>query len=183
MIDAVRSADPPGAHLPETPDRDGAFPRLDDEQRARFRRLGRLRVVEPGEVSFAGERGSPFFVIESGSVAIVQGYGDENRVIAVQGAHRFLGELSLLIGQRLYLTAVAREAGEVIEVPLARLRELVAEDKAISDLVLGAFMARRSILAGLGTGIKLIGSRFIPNGYTCHNPRPGWKLPRREVAT
>ncbi len=161
MIDAVRLADPPGVHLPETPDRDGAFPRLDDEQRARFRRLGRLRTVEPGEVLVsAGEHSSPFFVIESGSVAIVQGYGDENRVIAVQGAHRFLGELSLLIGQRLYLTAVAREAGEMIEVPLARLRELVAEDKAISDLVLRAFMARRSILTGLGAGIKLIGSRF-----------------------
>ena len=22
----------------------------------------------------------------------------------------------------------------------------------------------------------------IPNGYTCHYPRPGWKLPRRETA-
>ena len=21
----------------------------------------------------------------------------------------------------------------------------------------------------------------IPNGYTCHFPRPGWKLPKREV--
>ncbi|MGV1006235.1 MAG: peptide-methionine (S)-S-oxide reductase, partial [Candidatus Nanopelagicales bacterium] len=21
-----------------------------------------------------------------------------------------------------------------------------------------------------------------PNGYTCHFPRPGWKLPRRETA-
>lgn len=163
MSTAHRAA-PPGAGLPETPDRNGAFPRLDDQQRERFRRLGRMRAIEPGEVLFsAGERGSPFFIIESGSVAIVQGYRDENRVIAVQGAHRFLGELSLLIGQRLYLTAVACEAGEVIEVPLMRLRELVAEDKAISDLVLGAFMARRSILAGLGTGIKLIGSRFSPD--------------------
>ena len=22
----------------------------------------------------------------------------------------------------------------------------------------------------------------IPNGYTCHFPRPGWKLPHRETA-
>ena len=150
-----------GAGLPETPDRDGAFPRLDGEQRGRFRRLGRVRAVEPGEVLFAaGERGDSFFVIESGSVVIVQGYGAENRIIAVHGAHRFLGELSLIVGQRVYLSGVVREAGVVIEVPLQMLWGLVAEDKAMSDLILGAFMARRAILIGLGTGIKLIGSRF-----------------------
>ena len=33
-------------------------------------------------------------------VAIVQGYGHENRVVAVHGAHRFLGELNLLTGAR-----------------------------------------------------------------------------------
>ena len=157
-------AGPPGIGLPETPDRDGAFPRLDEEQRERFRRLGVVRAVNPGDVLFAaGESGPSFFVIESGSVTIVQGYGDEDRVIAVHGAHRFLGELSLLIGQRLYLTGVVREAGEVIEVPLRRVWELVAEDKAMSDMILGAFMARRAILVDLGAGIRLIGSRFSPD--------------------
>ena len=111
----------------------------------------------------AGEHGSDFYIIESGSVAIVQGYGQEDRVIAVHGAHRFLGELSLLIGQRLYLTGVVREAGEMIQVPLEKLWELVAEDKAMSDLILSAFMARRSILIDVGTGIKVIGSRFSPD--------------------
>jgi len=153
-----------GADLPETPDANGAFPRLDDRERERFRRLGRVRAVEPGEVLFsAGERGRSFFVIESGSAAIVQGYGDENRVVAVQGAHRFLGELSLLIGQRLYLTGVMREAGEVIEIPLPRIWQLVSEDKAISDMILSAFIARRGLLVGLGAGIKLIGSRLSPD--------------------
>ena len=153
-----------GAGLPETPDENGAFPRLDDRERERFRRLGRVRAVEPGEVLFsAGERGRSFFVIESGSAAIVQGYGDENRVVAVQGAHRFLGELSLLIGQRLYLTGVMREAGEVIEIPLPRIWQLVSEDKAISDMILSAFIARRALLVGLGAGIKLIGSRLSPD--------------------
>ena len=153
-----------GAGLPETPDENGAFPRLDDRARERFRRLGRVRAVEPGEVLFsAGERGRSFFVIESGSAAIVQGYGEENRVVAVQGAHRFLGELSLLIGQRLYLTGVMREAGEVIEIPLPRIWQLVSEDKAISDMILSAFIARRALLVGLGAGIKLIGSRLSPD--------------------
>ena len=155
---------PPGAGHPETPERDGAFPRLTEEQRAQFRELGSVREVEAGEVLFAaGEHSSDFFIIESGSVSIVQGHGQEDRVIAVHGAHRFLGELSLVMGQRLYLTGVAREAGEVIQVSLEKLWELVAEDKVMSDLILGAFMARRSILIGVGTGIKVIGSRFSPD--------------------
>jgi thioredoxin reductase (NADPH) len=150
-----------GAGLAETVDRDGAAPRLDDDQRARLRKLGRVRKVEGGEVLFAaGDTGTDFFVIESGAVAIVQGLGQENRVIAVHGQHRFLGELGLLAGQRLYLSGVVRDAGEVIQIPVERLREIVAEDKTLSDLILGAFIARRSFLIDVGTGIKLIGSRF-----------------------
>jgi thioredoxin reductase (NADPH) len=153
-----------GAGLPETPERDGAFPRLDEEQLARLRGLGRLRPVEPGEVLFAsGDPTSDFFVIESGTVTIVQGYGQENRVIAVHGRHRFLGELGMLAGQRLYLTGVVRDPGEVIQVPLEELRRLVREDMSLSNLILGAFFARRAILIGIGTGIKLVGSRFSPD--------------------
>ncbi len=155
---------PIGAGVPETAERDGAFPRLDDEQRARLLRLGRLRPVEQGDVLFeAGDATSDFFVIESGAVAIVQGYREENRIIALHGRHRFTGEMSLLSGQRLYLTGVVRDPGELIQVPLERLREIVAEDKGLSDVILGAFMARRAILIGLETGIKLIGSRFSPD--------------------
>ena len=155
---------PIGAGLAEAVDRDGAFPRLDDSQRARLRALGRVRAVERGEVLFAaGDESSDFFVIESGAVTIVQGLGAENRVIAVHGQHRFLGELSLLTGQRLYLSGVVRDPGEVIQVPLDRLREIVTDDKTLSDVILGAFMARRSILIDVGTGIKLIGSRFSPD--------------------
>jgi thioredoxin reductase (NADPH) len=51
----------------------------------------------------------------------------------------------------------------VIQIPVERLREIVAEDKTLSDLILGAFIARRSILIDVGTGIKLIGSRFSPD--------------------
>ena len=158
------TSEPIGAGVPETVDRDGAFPRLSDEQRERLRQLGRLRKVEQGEVLFAaGDESSDFFVIESGAVTIVQGLGEENRVIAVHGQHRFLGELGLLTGQRLYLTGVVRDAGQVIQVPLDELRQIVTEDKTLSDLILGAFMARRSILIDVGTGIKLIGSRFSPD--------------------
>ncbi len=150
--------------MPETPQRDGAFPRLDEGQLARLRSMGEVRAVESGDVLFAeGDAASDFFVMESATVAIVQGYGRENRVIAVHGAGRFSGELSTLTGQRLYLSGVVRDPGNVIQIPLAKLREIVDEDKTLSDLILGAFIARRSILIDAETGIKLIGSRFSPD--------------------
>jgi thioredoxin reductase (NADPH) len=161
----VNGGNPPiPAGLPETPDRDGSSPRFDEEQMARFRGIGRSRTVAHGDVLFAeGDDGADFFVIESGSIAIVQGHGMENRVIAVFGRHQFLGELSMLTGQRLYLSGVVSDGGEVIQVPVEKLREIVAEDKALSDIILAAFMARRSFLIDAETGIKLIGSRFAPD--------------------
>jgi len=154
-------SEPLGAGMDEPLDRDGAFPRLDSEQRARLRAAGEMRAVAPGDVLFReGDAGYDFFVVESGAVAIVQGYGAENRVIAIHGRHRFLGELNLLTGSPPYLSAVVRDGGEVIQLSSARLREIVAEDQAFSNLILRAFLARRSILIDLGAGVKLVGSRY-----------------------
>ncbi|MBV8954580.1 MAG: FAD-dependent oxidoreductase [Solirubrobacterales bacterium] len=154
-------ADVLGLGLEEPVNRHGAFPRLGDEQRARLRALGTVRNVEPGEVLFReGEQSYDFFVVESGAVTIVQGYGEENRVIAVHGQHRFLGELNLLTGGTVYLTAVVRDRGEVIQVPAGRVREVVAEDQELSNVILRAFLERRSILIDLGTGHRVVGSRF-----------------------
>ena len=154
-------SEPLGLGMDEPVDRYGAFPRLGDEQRARLRAAGEVRTISPGDVLFGdGDADYPFFVIESGAVAIVQGYGRENRVVAIHGAHRFLGELNLLTGAPAYLSAVVRDAGEVIEVPAARLLKLVSEDEDLSNLILRAYLARRSILIDLGAGVKLVGSRY-----------------------
>lgn len=154
-------SDPLGTGMEEPPDRHGAFPRLDDDQRSRLRAVGETRTVRSGEVLFReGDRGYDFYVVESGAVAIVQGYGHEERVIAVHGPHRFLGELNLLTGSPAYLTAVVRDPGEVIRVPAARLRGLAAEDEELGNLILRAYLARRAILIDVGGGVRLVGSRY-----------------------
>src|SRR5437868_829974 len=154
-------SEPLGFGMEEPANRQGAFPRLEDDQRARLRTAGRVRAVEPGEVLFRdGDAGYDFFVVESGAVAIVEGYGDEDRVIAVQGPHRFLGEVNLLTGAPAYLTAVVRDAGEVIQVPAARLREIVSDDEDLSNLILRAYLGRRSILIDIGAGVRVVGSRY-----------------------
>ena len=152
---------PLGLGMDEPENRHGAFPRLTEEQLRKMRAVGEVRAVEPGEVLFReGDPAYDFFVVDSGAVAIVDGYGQEDRVIAVHGARRFLGELNLLTGSPPYLTAVVRDAGEVIQMPVTRLRELVSEDEDLSNLILRAYLSRRSILIDLGAGVKLVGSRY-----------------------
>jgi thioredoxin reductase (NADPH) len=151
----------PGVGVPEPPDRNGAFPRLDEEQRGRLRAIGEVLPVVPGDILFReGDDTYDFYVVESGAVTIVRGYGGENRVIAVHGHHRFLGELNLLTGSRVTLTAVVRDPGEVIRVPLQALRKLLGQDEEMSNLILRAMLARRSILIEVGGGVRVVGSRY-----------------------
>jgi thioredoxin reductase (NADPH) len=152
---------PIGYGIEEPENRNGAFPRLNAGQRAMLRSLGTTRQVQSGEVLFReGDAPYDLFVVESGAVAIVQGYGVDNRVIAVHGPHRFLGELNLLTGSPAQLSAVVRDAGEVIQVAVRPLRKLVSEKEEFSNLILTAFLARRSILIDMGAGVKLVGSRY-----------------------
>jgi thioredoxin reductase (NADPH) len=159
------STKPSCEEAPETPDLQGAFPRLSDAQIAALDAQGRRRSTRPGDVLFAeGDRECDFFVVLAGKAASVEGHGTpEERVIAVHGPGRFLGELSLLTGEGAYYSAVALDAGEVLAVPVARLRELVARDPAFGDLVLRAYLLRRSILIGLGAGLRIVGSKYSPD--------------------
>ena len=145
---------PLGYGLEEPPNRNGAFPRLDAGQRALLRGLGTTRQVHSGDVLFReGDAPYDLYVVESGSVAIVQGYGVDNRVVAVHGAHRFLGELNLLTGSPAQLSAVVRDPGEVIQVAVGPLRKLVSEKEAFSNLILTAFLARRPAAAPSTAGL------------------------------
>jgi len=154
-----------GDTLVETADRSGAFPRLDDGQLAALEAIGERRRVQRGDVLFReGDARYDFFVILSGKVAIVEGYDSgRERTIGVHGERRFLGELNLLTGQAAFLTAVVMEDGEVLAVPPERLRELVTHDTNLGDLILRAFLLRRSVLIGLGAGFRIIGSRYAPD--------------------
>ena len=76
MSEALGTAfdEPLGTGFEEPEDRNGAFPRLGSEQRARLRAVGEVRTVQPGDVLFReGDADYDLFLVESGAVAIVQG--------------------------------------------------------------------------------------------------------------
>ena len=126
--------------IEETPDLQGAYPRLDDAQLTTLAEAGRRRAVQPEQILFReGERDCDFFVILAGKVAVVEGRGTpEERLIGIHGSGRFLGELSLLTDEGSFYTAIAVEAGEVLAVPVARLKEIIARDSALGDLIVRA---------------------------------------------
>jgi thioredoxin reductase (NADPH) len=169
--------------LVETPDRDGAYPRLTDDQIARLAAEGRRRHVVAGEVLFReGDERYDFYVVLRGRVAMVDQFGlPEERVIAVHGERRFLGELGLLTGQAAFYTAVVSEPGEVLVVPVQRLSELVTQDVALADVVLRAYIVRRELLIGLGAGFRVIGSRFSPDARRLREFAARNRLPHRWI--
>jgi thioredoxin reductase (NADPH) len=170
------------APLTETPDRTGAFPRLTDEQIETLSEHGERRPTRSGEVLFReGDRSYDFFVILEGLVAIVEGYGNEERVLGVHGPRRFLGELNLLTGQASFLTAVVREPGEVLAVPVERMRELVVRDPSLGDVILRAFLLRRSILIEIAAGFRIVGSRYSPDTRRLREFAARNRLPHRWI--
>ncbi|HET7481045.1 MAG TPA: FAD-dependent oxidoreductase [Rubrobacteraceae bacterium] len=142
-------------------DRSAAFPTLARGQIEVLKRFGEVREIEEDEVLFKeGDASYDFIVILEGLVEIRENFRGESRTVARHGAGRFLGEMNLFTGQAVYLTALVTEPGEAIFIPPERLKEIVAEEPGLSELILRAFLMRRVILSGLGTGLKVVGSRY-----------------------
>src|SRR4029450_2857515 len=106
-----------------------------------------------GDVLYqVGDRAYPFIAIREGEVAILDAAGNE---IVRHGASSFLGELNLLSGQTVFVTALVTQPLRYIAVDRDALRTLLFDDGPLSDLVLATFIARRGALQrvqGVGLG-------------------------------
>ncbi len=104
-----------------------------------------------------GDERYPFMAILEGEVAILDAAGNE---IVRHGAAGFVGELNLLSGQTVFLTAVVTQPLRYIAVERDVLRGLLFEDGPLSDLLLSTFMNRREALQRVdGVGVEVIGPR------------------------
>ncbi|MEV6283782.1 FAD-dependent oxidoreductase [Kribbella sp. NPDC051770] len=153
--------DTPGWVTEETPDLYGAYPRLEDYQIVALTAVGqRRRFVKGQTLQRAGEPADEFLVVLEGRVLVLQDNGSAPHVIGVHGARRFLGDLGLLTGQPSFLTSVTEDAGQLLAIPVEKLREVVSRDAGLADLMLRAFLVRRSLQLTLGAGFAIIGSRY-----------------------
>ncbi len=122
---------------------------------------GEERTAEVGEKLFEpGDRLYPFVAILEGEIAIIDAAGHE---IVRHPPHGFLGEMNLLSGQTVFLTAEVTKPLRYIAVDREVLRKLLFEDPALSELLLPAFVERREYLqAREGVGIQIIGPADSP---------------------
>jgi thioredoxin reductase (NADPH) len=119
---------------------------------------GEERSAEVGEVLFKiGDSSYPFIAILEGEAAVLDAAGNE---IVRHGASGFLGEMNLLSGQTVFLTAVAKAPMRFVAVERDELRKLLLEDAPLSDILLSAFVQRRELLQQRqGIGIQVAGPR------------------------
>jgi len=135
-------------------------PQLREDQIEILERYGQTRKTEVGDVLFrAGDTQNDFIIVLEGEVEVVDDFAGEARTIGVFLAGRFLGELNMLTGQAMYLSAVVRKDGKVLAIPRERLKEVVTEEPNLSDIILKAFLARRSYMMRTGVGLRIVGSR------------------------
>ncbi|MGW5761677.1 FAD-dependent oxidoreductase [Streptomyces tendae] len=167
----------------ETPDQYGAFPRLSPEQLRTLAAHGERRRTTENEVLYReGEPFREFLAILGGTVEILHDLGGpEERTVAVHGPGRFLGELGLLEGQAAFDTAVVREPGEILAVPVDQQRDLVSRDPVLGDLILRAYLNRRYLLIGLGAGFRILGSCYSPDTLRLREFAARNRLPHRWV--
>jgi thioredoxin reductase (NADPH) len=145
------------------PGGDVAAPIFGPAELAELAEFGTERVVEPGEILFrAGDRSYDFVVILDGEVDIVRPDAVGETVIVTHGPGRFLGELNLFTGQRLFFTARVVRRGRVIVITPPEFRRLMSSKPDLADVIFRALVDRRDRLrAGAGSAaIRIIGSRY-----------------------
>jgi thioredoxin reductase (NADPH) len=135
-------------------------PKLREDQIEVLSRYGEMRKTEDGQVLFrAGDTSSDFIVVLEGEVEVVDDFAGETRTMGVFRPGRFVGELVLLTGQAAYLSVLVRRGGKVLAISREQLKKVVTEEPNLSDIILKAFIARRSVTMRAGIGLRIIGSR------------------------
>ncbi len=142
-----------------------AFPKLSEADVECLAELATLCSFDDGATIFqAGQRGLPFYVVESGEIAIVDESRAEPLTIVVHGPREFAGDVSLLTDRPAVVSAYARGACRAWCVGQAELRRVIQEIPDLSDKLLEAFQTRRTMLERSGfVGVRVFGHLGDPD--------------------
>ncbi len=140
-----------------------ASPRLGPELFARLLSYGTRQETRRGDVLFQpGEEDVDLIVVERGSVIVIRTATGNvpAATVATVDAGGFVGELNLLTGQNTYLQAQVRQGGAIYRVSPERLRQLMANDVDLSDIIFKALIARRELLqrSAAALSVEIVGA-------------------------
>ena len=141
-----------------SPSPEVAFPRLSAAEFAVLQPLATTQDYLDGETIFrAGQADIDLFVVESGKIDIVNPTNG-NRVIATHEPGQFSGDIDLLTGRPVIVSAVARGRSRIWRVPGSHLRALLNRVPSFGEKLMIAFTRRRELLAQLGVlGLRVVG--------------------------
>lgn len=187
----------------ETVDTDAAaYPILRPQMLAALERYGVAQTVEVGERLY--ELDDPDYdmvVLAEVEADLLLSNGDPSHLTLLNHFYpgHFLGELSLLTGQRMSLCAVATTAGTVYRISRESFAAMMAQEAELSDIVLTALVARRQrLMTAAASTLTLIttetssallslqefGARmFVPLTWVDADTEQGRELMRRSQLT
>jgi len=135
-----------------------AFPRLTSAELALVKSLATASDYADGETIFrAGQADIDLYIVEAGAVEI-RNPTDGERLIVTHEPGQFSGDIDLLTGRPVMVTAVARGATRLLQVPNSHLRALLNRVPSFGEKLIAAFTRRRELLSQMGTvGLRVVG--------------------------
>jgi thioredoxin reductase (NADPH) len=149
------------------PDHPVLFPRLTEAQIEELAERAETLSLSPGDVLFEqGQRDTPFFVVLSGAVDIIDRQPDGDRYFTQCQPGTFAADISMFTGEPTLARGVIAEESTILALPPDALRALVAGSTELGDLLLRTMVTRREWLLGQGYGNdRLIGRRLAREAF------------------
>jgi len=144
-----------------------AFPKLSPEQIEFLTGKATVATYDAEAVLFQeGDTDFCFFVIQQGAVRVVENSSGAEKEVTVHHAGEFTGDIDMLTGQRSLVTAQVIEPSTVLQIDGETLREIMRSHSNLGDLILEAFLMRRTLLIESDfVGLRVIGSRWTRDTF------------------
>src|SRR6516164_6986883 len=146
-----------------------AFAKLDDHQLSLLEALGQRRFVKRGDMVYkAGQRDVGLTVVLRGEIQVVEQRDGIEQELAVGHERDFIGDVAMLQGTSTLATArVASDEAEILQVPAAELRRVLAEVPRVSKPIVDALIMRRRRLRRDRefAGLRLLAARGAREGH------------------
>src|SRR6516164_632987 len=135
-----------------------AFPRLSSAELALVKPLAKPCDYADGDIIFrAGQADIDLYVVESGQMEI-RNPTDGDRLIAVHEPGQFSGDIDVLTGRPVIVTANAKGPTRLLCVPNGQLRALLNRVPSLGEKMIIAFTRRRELLSEMGgLGLRVFG--------------------------
>jgi thioredoxin reductase (NADPH) len=163
------SADNPPAAVNDflDPDDPTLFPRLTRLQVEEVAGIAKRISLAAGQVLFEqDQRDTPFYVVRSGSVDILDRRPEGERYFTQCRQGTFIGDVAVFTGEPTIAAGVAAEPTSLLAMSPGALRSLVGRSPELGDLILRTMVARREWLQGHGYGQqRLVGSRWSSDAF------------------